>query len=175
MARPFRFRSSVVSGPAASLPLGYYCTTSEFFRRSTTSTNDSIYPPPSNHTKANLSAPKTATVSTTFPTIICTVYWHCGRAPVLLRCSYDSAHRETAEEFELEVVCTFLPHRPFCRRYLVHKVLSFSPNHHSRVIKPISRSAPEVLNWMITLHLVLRLSMSVITLSKSYPRQACKP
>ena len=58
MARPFRFRSSVVSGPAASLPLGYYCTTSEFFRRSTTSTNDSIYPPPSNHNQGELECPK---------------------------------------------------------------------------------------------------------------------
>ena len=43
----------VVSGPTASLPLGYYRTASEFLHSSTTSTNDSIYPPPS--------APKTAT------------------------------------------------------------------------------------------------------------------
>ena len=42
--------------------------------------------------QTNLSVPKTATGSTTFPTIICSVYWHCGRAPVLLRCSYDSDH-----------------------------------------------------------------------------------
>ena len=58
MARPFRFRSSVVSGPAASLPLGYYGIASEFFRRSTASTNDSIYPPPLNHEQDEPECPK---------------------------------------------------------------------------------------------------------------------